>query len=375
MVLTLAFRNLVHDRMRLVVTLVGIMFSVVLVAVQLGLYFGAQTMIVNTIDQTDADLWVMPRGTKSFVDSSPLRGREKHAALSTPGIAEVAELVVVAIEWRKPEGGGTPIVLLGIEPSGIGLQPWNIISGNAADLTTPDGVAVDKSYLDDLGVKKVGDIAQIENQKVRVVAITEKIRSFTTMPYVFMTLSQARRYLNAPHHFSSYLLLRVAKGQDIEAVRQRLIDRMDEVDVLTTREFRDRTLNQWLFATGAGYALIIGAVLGLIVGTVIVAQTLYASTKDHLNEFATLRALGSTTRYIMSVILGQAIFSAVIGYIIAMFIVVAVVKASADSAMPIIMTAPLAVGLLGLTVLMCALSAVSAIAKVTRIDPAMVFGR
>ena len=88
--------------------------------------------------------------------------------------------------------------------------------------------------------------------------------------------------------------------------------------MLTTAEFRTRSLNHWLFATGAGIALIGGAVLGLIVGTVIVAQTLYSSTKDHLDEFATLRALGSSSGYIHKVILMQAALSALLGYMLGM---------------------------------------------------------
>ncbi len=63
----------------------------------------------------------------------------------------------------------------------------------------------------------------------------------------------------------------------------------------------------WLFGTGAGAALFAGALLGVIVGTVIVAQTLYSSTKDHLNEFATLRAIGSSSSYIHKVIICQAL--------------------------------------------------------------------
>ena len=84
------------------------------------------------------------------------------------------------------------------------------------------------------------------------------------------------------------------------------------------QEFRKRSLDRWLFETGAGAALITGAALGLIVGVVIVAQTLYSSTKDHLNEFATLRALGASASYIIKVILMQAMLSALIGYVLGM---------------------------------------------------------
>ena len=85
-----------------------------------------------------------------------------------------------------------------------------------------------------------------------------------------------------------------------------------DVEVLTPAEFRERSRQFWLFGTGAGAALFAGALLGVIVGTVIVAQTLYSSTKDHLNEFATLRAIGSSRDYIYKVIICQALLSAVI---------------------------------------------------------------
>ena len=114
--------------------------------------------------------------------------------------------------------------------------------------------------------------------------------------------------------------------------------------------------------------------LGTLVGTVIVAQTLYSSTKDHLNEFATLRALGSSSGYIHKVILLQAALSAASATCSA-WRSPYVITSAENSALPIIMTPGLAVGLLALTVFMCAISALPAIMKVTRIDPAMVFAR
>ena len=151
--------------------------------------------------------------------------------------------------------------------------------------------------------------------------------------------------------------------------------KLPDSEVLTRAEFRTRSLNHWLFATGAGVALIGGAVLGLIVGTVIVAQTLYSSTKDHLSEFATLRALGSSSGYIHKVILTQAGLSAVLGYVLGMSIALTIVYLSDHTALPIVMSPGLAALLLALTFAMCAISALSAIGKVMRIDPAMVFNR
>jgi putative ABC transport system permease protein len=340
MVVKLAYRNLFHDRLSLVVTLVGIVFSVVLIAVQFGLYIGSEVRIAAMLDQTRGDLWVIPYGTKSFDDPTFLEGQVRHPILSTPGIASVEELVAGFVAWRRPAGGTTAALLVGSDTNTNTSVPWDIV--------------------------------------------TDGIRSFTTLPYVFTTLAMARTLLGTSPDLSSYAVIKVAPGNDIDEVRKALTTRLapsspgqaPDAEIITHNEFRKRSLNRWLFETGAGAALITGAALGLIVGVVIVAQTLYSSTKDHLNEFATLRALGASAGYIIKVILMQAVLSAILGYILGIILSLVVIWASRnDPSLLIIMTPQLAALLFVLTVGMCVFAAICAIFKVIRIDPAVVFSR
>jgi putative ABC transport system permease protein len=375
MVPKLAYRNLFHDRLSLTVTLVGIVFSVVLVAVQFGLYLGSENRIAAMFDHVTADLWVVPYGTKSFDDPALLAGRERHPILSTPGVAGVEELAVGFVNWRKRGGGTTAALLVGSDATRNRALPWDISQGSVAALSAPSAVAVDDTYFGELGINEIGDRAEVNNTQVTVTAVTHGIRSFTTLPYVFTTLATARPLLDAAPDQVSYMLVKVAPGRDIETVRASLAARLPDAEVLTHQEFRKRSLDYWLFETGAGAALIAGAALGIIVGVVIVAQTLYASTKDHLNEFATLRALGASSRYIVKVILMQAILSAVIGYLLGMVLSAVVIWGSSKTTLLIVMTPNLGMLLFALTVGMCTLAAICAIFKVTRIDPAVVFSR
>lgn len=375
MIPKLAYRNLFHDRLSLAVTVVGIVFSVVLVAVQFGIYLGSENRIAAMLDQARGDLWVVPLGTKSFDDPSLLSGRERHAVLSTPGVDTVQELVVGFVNWRKPRGGSTAALLVGSEISRGSSLPWNITQGSATALGAPSAVAIDSTYFDELGIGKLGDRAEVNNMEVTVNAVTQGIRSFTTLPYVFATLATARTLLAAAPDQASYTLVNAAPGASIETLRAALASRLPDAEILTSAEFRKRSLDYWLFETGAGAALIAGAALGIIVGMVIVAQTLYASTKDHLNEFATLRALGASAGYINKVILIQAVLSALIGYVLGMVLSMALIWASQGSTLLIVMTPGLAAMLFGLTVGMCVLAALCAIFKVIRIDPAVVFSR
>lgn len=371
----LASRNLWHDRLRFVATIVGIVFSMVLVTVQLGLYLGFGRTVTTMVDHASADLWIMPRGTKCFEDPSLMDERKRFQALSINGVAQAIPVVIGFADWSIPAGGTTPVFIVGSNLRIGGLLPWNLVEGSLDALAIPGAIAVDRSYFGRLGISGIGATAEIREQKVEVRAVTKGIRSFTTTPYVFTTVDRARAYTGVSPNKITYLLVRISPGADVEDVRRRLKANLSDVDVLTPVEFRERSRSFWLFDTGAGFALFAGALLGMIVGTVIVAQTLYSSTKDHLNEFATLRAMGSSRAYIHKVIICQALINAVIGFCLAAGIGLIVVAATAGTALPIVMTPVLTLGLFVLTVVMCVISAVAAIVQVTRIDPAMVFTR
>src|SRR6266567_1417980 len=374
LVLTLASRNLFQDRLRFIATLIGIVFSVVLVMVQMGLYLGFGRMVTTMIDHASADLWVVSKGATSFEDLTLLDIRARNRLPSINGVAEVISVVIGFADWRRQTDGRVkPVFVVGSDLNADALMPWNLVDGSVDALRSTDAVAVDRTYFDNLDVSGIGSTAEIRGQRARVTAVTEGIRSFTTTPYVFAELSRARAYIGLPPTKFNHFIIRVRSGADVKSVQHDIQSNVPDVDALTPAEFRNRSRSFWLFGTGAGAALFAGALLGVIVGTVIVAQTLYSSTKDHLDEFATLRAIGSSGAYIYTVIIWQALLSAVIGFCGASAVGAIVVKMTAESALPIVVTPGLTVGLFLLTVVMCIASAIAAIAQVMRIDPAMVF--
>jgi putative ABC transport system permease protein len=145
LVLILAFRNLFHDRLRFIATVIGIVFSIVLVTVQMGLYLGFGRMVTTMIDHASADLWIMPQGTKCFEDPSLLDARERYRALSINGVAEAIPVVIGFADWRMPGGATTPVFVVGSDLRSGGLQPWNLVEGRIEALSTPEAVAVDRS--------------------------------------------------------------------------------------------------------------------------------------------------------------------------------------------------------------------------------------
>jgi putative ABC transport system permease protein len=169
-------------------------------------------------------------------------------------------------------------------------------------------------------------------------------------------------------------LIRAEPGQNLQTLKQKLEVALPNTRAYTRTELLDLTRTYWQKRTGIGFLLGLGAVVGMIVGVVIVGQILYSSVSDHLKEFGTLKAIGASDWVIYGVIIEQALWMSVLGYIPSMALCYGVAAWTlATQGILILITPVSAIAIFGITVIMCVGSAIFAIQKVTRLDPAMVF--
>lgn len=369
----LAQRNLFHDKVRLTVTLTGIVFSVVLIVVQLGLFLGFTTATSNLIDHSGADLWVTSKNVPYVEQGVPFSERKLNQVRAVHGVADAQKIIARWTQWKRHDGGQESVQIVGINVDDPLERPWNLVEGRVQDLKSPDAVILDELYKQKLGVTQVGEVFEIGGYRARVVGFTRGIRSFTTSPYVFTSFKNAQDYTNLREDQAMFILVKVAPGADLQQVRRDVLDHVKDVDVYTTAQFSRMTTFYWMFTTGAGVAVLIAAALGLVVGFVVVAQTIYATTMDHMREYGTLKAMGAPNRYVYKVIMKQAAISAVIGYALGMVVSLFVVQGSQRGGAAILMPPSMAAGMFFLTLTMCVGAALVSINKVTNIDPAMVF--
>ena len=370
---SLARRNLFRDKVRLAVTLTGIVFSVVLTTIQLGLFLGFTAATADIIDHSMADLWVTSKEITHIEVGVSFSERKLYQVLAIPGVARVEKQVLQFCNWKRPDGALEAVMVAGFNPDGAMGGPWNVVSGQVQDLKTTDTVMVDELYREKLGVTHLGQIVEIDGRRARVVGFTRGIRTFTTSPLIFTSFKNAQSYMDLKEDQTTYLLVKAVPGADVQRLKQDLLARVQDVDVYTTAELSRKQTVYWLLGTGAGFTVLLAAGLGMLVGIVVVAQTIYAATVDHLREYGTLKAMGASNAYIYRVIIKQAAISGVIGYLLGMALSSVFVRVSQQSAVAIIVPWPLVIGLFGSTLLMCISASVVSINKVTRIDPAMVF--
>jgi putative ABC transport system permease protein len=369
----LAWRNLIHDPVRFTATLVGIAFSVLLMAVQWGLLFGSAGSATGLVDHSGADFWVVSRGTSNVDQALVLPERWRFKALSVPGVAAVDPLIVHFNYWRRSDGRTEIVIVVGFNlDSGVG-GPWNVVEGSPDDLRKPDSIMLDRIYAQKLGIDRVGQTVEIDGIRARVVGFTGGIRAFTQSPYIFTSLKNAQRYAHLEDDQTTYFLARAAPGVDHGALLQRMRAALPVTDVWPRGVFASMTARYWLMTTGAGLALVVGGALGIIVGIAIVAQTLYAATVERLPEYATLVAMGAPNRYLNRIVLRQGLISGVIGYLIGISVAIVAVLAADDTTVPLVLSWQLALGVGIVALTMCSIASLLAIHKIKLIDPTTVF--
>jgi putative ABC transport system permease protein len=369
----LAQRNLFHDKVRLTVTLTGIVFAVVLIVVELGLFVGFTQTTSNLIDNSGADLWVTSKNVTYVEQGFPFSERKLYQIHAIPGVADAQKYITHWTGWKRPDGGQESVQIVGFNPDSSLGKPWNLVEGRVEDVKRPDAVMVDELYKQKLGVTRVDEVFEISGHRARVVGFTRGIRAFTTSPYVFTTFKRSQEYANLGEAQTIFVLVKIAPGADVQQVRREILGGVKDVEVFSSRQFSRMTQFYWMFTTGAGVAVLLAALLGLVVGFVVVAQTIYATTVDHLKEFGTLKAMGAPNSYVYKVIIKQAAISAVIGYVLGMIVSGFVVHASQRGGAAILLPWQMAAGMFFLTLAMCIGAALVSINKVTRLDPAIVF--
>jgi putative ABC transport system permease protein len=171
---------------------------------------------------------------------------------------------------------------------------------------------------------------------------------------------------------TEFIVARVTPGYDPKEVVGRLRD-IANVDVYDRDSFSLKTRLYWTWETGIGIGFGITVLLAIVVGVVIVSQTIYSATIEHLREFGTLKAIGATNRDVYAIILKQALINAALGYLLGLGLTLLVVRFSGATGLVLVVPLGLMAGVLALTVAMCVMASIVSVRKALRVDPLVVF--
>ncbi|MCO8122478.1 ABC transporter permease [Stieleria sp. TO1_6] len=365
----LAYRTLFHDRGKLIAGLIGVIFSVVLVNIQGGLFFGLINKASLLVDRSNADIWVGHRGMHNVDFAHPIPERWRYVVAGIEGVHDVEPLRVEFGEMSLPNGSFENVTLVGVgETTNLG-RAYSIVDGPADALDRHDAVIVDQCDDDKLKTPRIGELREVNGRRVRVAGKSNGILSFLVTPYVFTNYDSVIDLTGSDPSETSYLLARLKPGVDGVAVCRAIEQRLPDVSAMTADQYASVSINFWMTRTGLGLSFGAATMLGLLVGLVMVGQTLYAMVLDRISEYATLRAIGLSERELLSILTFQSAMVAILGIVIGMGITIFLQMLLSTPRATIEIPFLLYLGCAGLIFAICLFASGLPYLRVRRIDP------
>jgi putative ABC transport system permease protein len=370
----LATRSLLHDKLRFLITVSGVAFAVTLVFVQVGLFLGLMDNASLTIEKIDADLWVTSHNTPNvdFAHTFPETYVKRVRAI--PGVQRADNLIVWFMNVNLPSGAVEGTEVYALEDFAKWSFPWKIAEGDLEDLRRGNYFFLDDSAKKRYGAFEVGQYREILGRRLKIIGRTEDAKSFTTTPLTFLDFRLAQS-LNPSdlRGNTTYILVKLAPGADANAVRAEIQRRLPYNDVFTKAEWAQRSRAYWVDSTGLGLNMYLTVFLGCLVGIVVVAQTLYTSTMEHIKEFGTVKAIGGGNADIYRILGKQAAIAAVFGFALGAVMAYAIRPLIYKIDLKLVIPTSFSVIVFFGSIVLCLAAAMISFRKVASIDPALVF--
>jgi len=369
-----AIKMLLYDKVRSFITLLGVVFAVGLIFAQIGIFMGLMETASVIIDHTPGDIWVTSKNSKNFDFSQPFPEYYYYQVQAEKGVRWAEKLIVVWGIIRQEEGGTEQVEIVGFNPDTLVGAPWDMKEGDPRGVKNGNFAIVDESAMNRLGNIHPGDYRDIFYRRLQIVGISQGVKSFTTAPIVFMSynLAQALVAWIGPDN-TVFVVAKAAPGFSADEIARNLKKRLKGVDVYTSDEFSMKTRRYWAIETGVGFSFLLTILISFLVGMLIVGQTIYNSTMEHIKEFGTLKALGASNFEIYRIILAQALINALTGYILSLFVTTVSMKLYEMAGMVMVMNVWINLLVFALTLIMCLSATFVSVRRIKRIDPAILF--
>jgi len=377
-----AWFQLSYHRMKLAVATAGVVVAVMLMLVQLGIREGAMENSVAVARRITADLVLVSPRTRTIFQSSQFPRRLLFRLPAHEAVSQVEEMYMGQARFHNPwEHREHPISAFGLDPH----QPMLRLPGfeaHAAELELSDRLLFDGFSRTTYGpvVDTVRDQGFLETEinfrRVRIIDTINVGISITTDGNLYMSPSNFLRLFPTRDPGAIDVgLVRLKPGFDRDLVRTQLEQYVGtEARILTREELVDSEVRFLRESAPIDFIFGMGAAVGFFIGFVVVYQILYTEVTNHLPQFATMKAMGFTDGYLLKIVLSQALFLSVLGYVPGFFLALVLYRvATVAIQMQFAMTWQRAIMVFSLTLIMCGLSALIAIRKAWTADPADVF--
>lgn len=373
----LAWRNLIANKQRLLRSAGGIGFAVLLMLMQLGFEQAFFDSALEVIRGLDGDILLQSAHKYAFATRDPFPVTDLDTARKVPGVVSASPLYADWFDffWKSPIDAKIFLVrAFGFDPD----QPvflYSDVNANRERLKDANTVLIDRGARRFLGMDSGATESDLNGTRVKIVGRFVIGPDFQSDGTVVMSERTFTSLLRGAGPGIDVGVVKLRPGEDRAAIQQALRKALpNEIAVYTKPELIDFERKFQADVSSAGPIFAMGTIVGFVVGMLISYQVTYTDLADQLPQYATLKAIGYRSGYLLRVVFEQAAFNAFAGWIPALLVSILLYYIIGQLALlPLHMTAYVTFVSLGLTLGMCLISAAIAVRRVITADPAEVF--
>ncbi len=380
--LPIAWLQLTHSKAKFTVAVTGVVVAVLLMWMQLGFLDALYRSATSVARHLRGDLVLLSPNTKTFMQLEPFAKRHIARSLGHEGVANVYALYVGMAMWKNPwNGEKRRLFVFGMEPD------YATFEADDLEELLPTTLAPDVGIFDAASRPEFGPVgktvrhgdpvaAEINGRLIRIAGVTTIGAGFQADGNFVTSTANYLRIMNDPRSSIVQVgLIRLKPGADSRQVQRDLAAMYgNEMTVMTTEEVVAREYDFLTRTAPIGFVFTLGTIVGCIIGFAIVYQVLYTDISNHLPQFATLKAMGYTDRYLAAVVVQEALILAAAGFIPGSLLGMALFAvAKAATMLPMYVTWDRAIEVFVLTFTMCTVSGLLAMRRLRAADPAEIF--
>ena len=380
----IALTMLLGDKGKYIGIVSGIALASLLMIQQPSILFTILSETYSLItDISLPDIWVMDPQVNSTEDSRPLLDTAVYRVRGVQGVEWAVPLHKGSQTVRLSNGELAGAMILGLDDATLIGGPGQVVAGKLGDLRLPDAVIVDENSAQSRLARhvpgqppiplKVGDTLEINEKRATVVGIARATPTFRSDPIVYTTYTKAKNFNTSDRKMVTFILAKAKPGENPEVVAKR-ISKSTDLMALTADQFKQKCLDFMFQHTGMLINFGFVVVVGFVVGTAVTGQIFYNFTLDNLRYFGVFKAMGTSNRTLLGMILLQAITVGVIGYGIgAGLSALFAISTHSGENIKLELGLPLLLGSGGAVLLIVLFAAVISARKVLKLEPAVVF--
>jgi putative ABC transport system permease protein len=380
-----ALKMLIGDRIKYIGLVVALGFASFIISQQGAIFVGIMKRTFSFItDTSQPDLWVMDPTVQYIDDLKGMKETVLYRVRSVEGIDWAVPLYKGTIQARLRSGQFQTCIFLGIDDATLIGGPPAMIKGNISDLRFPDAVIVNQvganTKLASPGKTsehpamplQIGDVMELNDRRAYVAGICDTSRTFQSQPVIYTTYNNATTIAPLVRDVLTFILVKAKPGVDVEKLASR-IRQVTGYAAYTTWGFQKLTMVYYAKYTGIVVNFGVAILLGFIIGVAIAGQTFFNFTLDNLAYLGTFKAMGAENSLLVKMVVFQSLMVSLIGWGVGIGFAAIFGWAFRHTELSFNLPWWLYLASCFSLIVICLISAMFSVIKVTRLDPAIVF--